>query len=92
MARAHAVKTKTSISMAIRDLLRRATYSHLPPAPNHQQEPAFYIDPVTLLPVVRANAGKITEEAMQNAIDDEDLRHLERMELGNQEISTATSR
>lgn len=91
MAHAHAVKRRTSISMAIRDLLRRAT-SLGPPPHQSRTEPSFTIDPVTLLPVVPSDGRKITLDVIQQASDDEDLRHLEMMGLGREAIERALSK
>jgi hypothetical protein len=87
MARAHAVKRQTSISMAIRDLLRRVAAPIPPNQPTHEREPAFSIDPLTLLPVVRSDGRKITMDLIQSAIDDEDARHLEMLGLSKDEIA-----
>ena len=75
MARSHALTTKTSISKAVGDLLRRKTAA-LPQA-GQGCESDFSIHPVTLLPVVRGAGLGITDEDVQRALDDEDLRHLE---------------
>ncbi|HRQ88527.1 MAG TPA: hypothetical protein PLA50_07000 [Bacteroidia bacterium] len=87
MARAHAVATRTSLSKAIGDLLRRRQTP--PPAPATEAtdpDASFYIDPVTLLPVVRGDGRIITEEDIQRCLDDEDVRHLEMMGLSPEEI------
>ena len=76
LARTHAVATKTSLSKAVGDLLRRRV-GVLPTRRNKKAAPAFYVDPVTLLPVVRGNGKPVTNEDVRNAMDDEDLRHIE---------------
>lgn len=78
--------------MAIRDLLRRANQTTHPVHSSCEPKPAFSIDPVTLLPVVRADARKITMEAIQTAIDDEDHRHLELLGMSSEDIHPAPSR
>lgn len=78
MARTHAVANHTSLSKAVGDLLRRKISS--PPAQNPREpdpDTDFFIDPETLLPVVRGDGRVITMEAIQRAIDDDDLRVVE---------------
>jgi len=74
MARAHAFAKKMSISKAVGDLLRTRT---APPASSFvKEQPTTYISSTTGLLV---NKGKflITNEDVERAIDDDDLRHLE---------------
>ncbi len=78
MARSHAIATKTSLSRAVGDLLRRKTSAspfREPQDPN--PDTTFFIDPETLLPVVRGDGRMITVEQIQRAIDDEDSRVVE---------------
>ena len=94
MARAHAVATKTSISKAIGDLLRQRTHTPTP-LPSQQHAPTldgFYIDPATRLPVIPGSGRTITEEDIQRARDDEDVRHLEMAGLSPKEIERALNR
>ena len=75
LARSHAIATKTSISKAVGNLLRRRTTAH---SPAHDGPlPDFSVDSVTLLPIVRGDGPLITNEVVQHALDDEDLRHHE---------------
>lgn len=78
MARSHAIATKTSLSRAVGDLLRRKASV---PSSRETQHPTldttFAIDPETLLPVVRGDGRVITMEDIQSAIDDDDLRIIE---------------
>jgi Arc/MetJ family transcription regulator len=73
MARSHAIATKTSISKAVGDLLRRRTEP--PQSTVENEEAPFYIDPVTLLPVVRGNGTPLTNEDVLRMIEDDDIRH-----------------
>lgn len=78
MARSHAVAKRTSISKAIGDLLRR----HSPPVPDASSvdpKKSSYFDPVLGIQVSRC-AEPLTAEEVQAAIDDEDVRHLERFD------------
>jgi hypothetical protein len=77
MARSHAIATKTSISKAVGDLLRRRTLTNIHPASaggdGHSNYPE--IDPVTLLPIIRMNK-KITSEDVRRADDGDLVRSL----------------
>jgi len=72
MARSHAIATKTSLSKSVGDLLRRATA----PQPSAPGDAANYFDPVLQLQVSRSSRP-LTEQNIQDALDDEDLKHLE---------------
>ncbi len=75
MARSHAVATKTSISKAVSDLLRRK--SVIPSAPESSNTSEMsYFDPVLGIQVSRSRRT-VTNQDVQNAIDDDDFRHLE---------------
>jgi len=75
LARSHAIASKTSISKAVGNLLRRRIAAH---SPAHDGPlPDFSVDSVTLLPIVRGAGTLITNEDVQYALDDEDRRQLE---------------
>ena len=74
MARSHAIATKTSISKAIADLLKRTTRAAV--APQGTGDELNYYDPILGIQVSRCDRP-LTEQDIQNALDDEDLRHLE---------------
>ncbi|MFT4176785.1 MAG: hypothetical protein QM627_09010 [Luteolibacter sp.] len=78
MARSHAIATKTSISKAVNDLFRRRVVSEV--ARGEDDPSTKYFDPVLGIQVSRSEKP-ITEEDIQRALDDEDLRHLEAMGL-----------
>lgn len=81
MARAHAVATKTSLSKAISDLLRRRLSNPPSPSRSHSaSEATSYFDPVIGIRVSRSNRP-VTLEEIQQSMDDEDVRHLEAMGL-----------
>ena len=82
MARSHAIATKTSLSKAVGDLLRRR--QAVPPAPK-SADAETYLDPILGIQVSRA-ARPITMEDIQRAMDDEDVRNLEMMGLSPTEI------
>ena len=73
MARSHAIATKTSISKAVGDLLRRKTAGNFHPESNLPSSASTppEIDPITLLPIIHT-AKRITSEDVRRA-DDEDL-------------------
>jgi negative regulator of replication initiation len=86
MARSHAIATKTSISKAVGDLLRRRTAAA--PAP---QTSSSYFDPVLGIQVSRSERP-LTEEEIQRAMDDEDVRVMELMGLSSEAIEEALKR
>ncbi|HEY5753725.1 MAG TPA: hypothetical protein VIT21_11295 [Chthoniobacterales bacterium] len=73
MARAHALATKTSISKAISDLLRRKVSTHPGGAAAQKSDPDSYFDPELGILVSRADRP-FTEADIQRAMDDDDLR------------------
>ncbi len=82
MARSHAIANKTSISKAVGDLLRRRrAVLGIPASPGGaietDDETGFYIDPETLLPVVRGSGKPLTSDDVQRSAEDDDIRHLE---------------
>jgi len=88
MARAHAIASKTSLSKAVADLLRnRHGKAHGLPTPEEENS---YFDPVLGLRVSRAGRA-LTHEEVQRSLDDEDVRHLESMDLTPQENSRRTA-
>ncbi len=84
MARSHAIETKTSISKAVGDLLRRRTSAATPPT--------FGIHPLSGFPVSQGTGRKLTEKEIQRMMDDEDVRVMEIMGLSPQEIEEALDR
>ncbi len=91
MARAYAVTHKLSLSKAISQLLRQRSSSPSSSSSSsrvlgEESSPVFSIHPVTLLPVVKGRGVPITNEDVQHANDDEDVRHLEMMGLSPEEI------
>ena len=86
MARSHAIATKTSISKAVGDLLRRKTAAVQAP-----QTSSSYFDPVLGIQVSRSE-HRLTEEEIQRAMDDEDVRAMEIMGLSPEEIDAALKR
>ena len=90
MARAHAVANRKSISKAIIDLLRQGR--GLSPATPATSSTSFHLDPVTQLPVVPGRTGRMTMEDVRRAEDDEDVRHLEIMGLGPEQIERSLAR
>ncbi|MFT3990682.1 MAG: hypothetical protein QM680_04655 [Luteolibacter sp.] len=83
MARSHAIATKTSISKAVGDLLRRKVASEERQAAN---EASFSIDPITGFPVVKSANKLIKQEEIQRILNDDMVRHLELMGLPPEEI------
>lgn len=78
MVHSHAIATKTSISKAVGDLLRRRTVGSIPPVSAGGISGLGYpeIDPVTLLPIIRM-AKKITSEDVKRADDEDIIRTLQ---------------
>ncbi len=90
MARAHAVANRKSLSKAIGDLLRQGRTPNPSPAPSgHSQGPKIH--PETGFPLIECEEG-LTMADIQRAIDDDDIRHLEMMGLGPEEIERALAR
>lgn len=86
MARSHAIATKTSISKAVGDLLRRNTSANAQPASGSLvAESNFHIDPVTLLPIIRTTR-KITAEDVRRADDEDLVRPLQMAGYSDEEI------
>ena len=86
MARSHAIATKTSISKAVGDLLRRRTAVGIPHASaGGVSESNFHIDPETLLPVVKGS-GTLTEAQIRRAMDDDLVRPLQIMGYTDDQI------
>lgn len=73
MARSHAIATKTSLSKAVGDLLRRRTGPPQTPAGDAVAD--SYFDPVLGIQVSRGR-GPITNEDVARMIEDDDIRHL----------------
>ncbi len=84
MARSHAIATKTSISKAVGDLLRRRTAAATPPTSD--------IHPLSGFPVSQGTGRKLTEKEIQRMMDDDDVRVMEIMGLSPQEIEEALDR
>lgn len=90
MARAYAVTHKLSLSKAISQLLRRrqeGVQAVSPVMAIQQNEPFCAIHPRSGFPVSRSDGRPITNEDVQRANDDEDVRHLEIMGLSPAEIA-----
>jgi hypothetical protein len=87
MVRSHAIATKTSISKAVGDLLRRRTAGNIPPASAGGVSGSGYpeVDPVTLLPVVRGSRT-LTEAEIRRAMDDDLVRPLQIMGYSDDQI------
>ncbi len=86
MARSHAIATKTSISKAVGDLLRRKASGNVHPNSGFPvSDSNFHVDPVTLLPVVKGS-GPLTNEQVQRMIDDDLVRPLQIMGHSDEEI------
>lgn len=86
MARSHAIATKTSISKAVGDLLRRRTAGNIHPVSGFPvSDPNFHIDPETLLPVVKGS-GTLTEAQIRRAMDDDLVRPLQIMGYSDEQI------
>ena len=83
MARSHAIATKTSISKAVGDLLRRKSVTTSP-----KGEESSYFDPVLGFRVSRS-VRPITEEELRRSLDDDLVRPMELMGLSPEEIEEA---
>lgn len=75
MARSHAIATKTSISKAVGDLLRRNSRTTLPASPLNP--PHTNIHPVSGFPVSAAGSPKLTEEDIRRSMVDDLVSPLE---------------
>jgi negative regulator of replication initiation len=86
MARSHAIASKTSISKAVGDLLRRKTSAGVHPKSGFPvAESNFHVDPITLLPVAKGS-GPLTNEQVQRMMDDDLVRPLQIMGYSDEEI------
>ena len=84
MARSHAIATKTSISKAVGDLLRRRTL-----AATTLPSSALGIHPLSGFPVSQSEGRPITSEDTRRAMDDDLVSPLEIMGLTPAEIEEA---
>ncbi len=87
MARSHAIATKTSISKAVGDLLRRRTAGNIHPVSGFPVSASNYaeIDPVTLLPIIHMNK-RITADDVRRADDEDLVRPLQLAGYSDEEI------
>lgn len=87
MARSHAIATKTSISKAVGDLLRRKTSARIHADSELQVADSNFpeIDPETLLPIIYTTK-KITAEDVRRADDEDLVRPLQSMGYSDEEI------
>jgi hypothetical protein len=87
MARSHAIASKTSISKAVGDLLRRKTSGNVHPESEFSgSRPSDReIDPETLLPIIRTTK-KITAEDVRRADDEDLVRPLQIMGYSDEQI------
>lgn len=87
MARSHAIATKTSISKAVGDLLRRRTAANIHPVSGFPVSASNSpeIDPVTLLPIIHMNK-RITAEDVRRADDEDLVRPLQLAGYSDEEI------
>ncbi len=76
MARSHAIATRTSVSKAVGDLLRRKINSSTTSLAGDGEAPAYF-DPVMGIQVSRSGR-KISEAEVSKALADEDLAGLEK--------------
>ncbi len=81
MARSHAIASKTSISKAVGDLLRRRAPAATGPLPN---TPGFH--PLSGFPISQSTGRTITTEDLQRAMEDDLARPLEIMGLSPDRI------
>jgi hypothetical protein len=73
MARAHAIASKTSISKAISDLLRRRTASNRPPLiPGGNDFVSLH--PLSGFPVIVGDRAPVTDRDIRQAEEEDDLR------------------
>jgi len=87
MARSHSIATKTSISKAVGDLLRRKTTPNVHPVSGFPVSTSNSpdIDPVTLLPIIHTTK-RITAEDVRRADDEDLVRPLQNMGYSDAEI------
>ena len=84
MARSHAIATKTSISKAVGDLLRRRTHAA---TAFSAASPGTH--PLSGFPVSQSEGRPITREDIRRAMDDDLVRPQEIMGLSPSEIEEA---
>lgn len=75
MARSHAIATKTSISKAVGDLLRRNSTQTPPSFPLNPPPPNVH--PVSGFPISVSGSRQLTEEDIRRAMVDDLVRPLE---------------
>lgn len=76
MARSHAIATRTSLSKAVGDLLRRKTSPSTTVLTGEGEGPTYF-DPVLGIQVSRSG-GKISDLEIRTALEEEDMAGLER--------------
>lgn len=81
MARSHAIATKTSISKAVGDLLRRRTLSATPIS---SSTPGIH--PLSGFPVSESEGRPITDEDIRHAMDEDLVRPSEIMGCSPEQI------
>ena len=69
IVRSHAIATKTSISKAVGDLLRRNTSPRPPTNPSPPN-----VHPLSGFPVSMSDSGRITDEGVRRSLDDAYIR------------------
>lgn len=84
MARSHAIATKTSISKAVGDLLRRRTL-----AASALSSSSPGIHPLSGFPVSQSEGRPITGEDTRRAMDEDLVRPLQMMGLSPDEVEEA---
>lgn len=92
MARAHAVATRKSLSKAIADLMRVRLRAEPPLGIPTPDAPFPDLHPRSGFPIVAGDGRPITSESVRRAEDDEDIRHLELMELSSDQIARSLAR
>jgi len=88
MARSHAIATKTSISKAVGDLLRRGSNA----APAARSDNRSGVHPLSGFPICESNGRTITCEDVRRMEEDEDIRQMELMGLSPEQIQRALDR
>ncbi|CAN5282492.1 hypothetical protein BH23VER1_BH23VER1_00870 [soil metagenome] len=86
MARSHAIATRTSISKAVGDLLRRRAIS---PSSTPASSPSAGVHPVSGFPVSQGDGRSMTNEEIRRSLDDDLVRSLESMGRSAEEIAEA---
>ncbi len=84
MVRSHAIATKTSLSKAVGDLLRRRTLSAAPISPS-----APGVHPLSGFPVSHSEGRRITAEDIRHAMDEDLVRPSEIMGVPPGQIEEA---